>query len=452
MMAKTGTNWRDESRPILRLAGPLIVNNLAVAGMNFADAVMAGRLGVNALAAVAVGGSVWFLFFTLGLGLLMAISPIAARHYGAGRPELIGRYTRQGIYLGLALGFPIILVAQFAVEPLLTRIGIDPVFRDLTVGYVRAITLGAPGIFIFLALRFTTEGIGHTRPIMFTSAFALVCNVLLNYALMFGKFGAPAMGVVGCGLASAISMWIVATLLGAYILISPVYKDLKIFSRLAPIRPKVLGEILILGIPIAVTITAEAGLFNAVSILIGTRGPLISAAHQIAINFASTMFMIPLALSSAITIQVGQKLGAGKLDEARLSGLVGIALCALFMLFSAIILLVFRDAVVGVYTSDASVQGIAISLLLMAAIFQVVDGIQIGAAGALRGYKDTRMPMIINTFAFWVLAFPAAYLAAVTFKSPPNYIWAGFIIGLSVAAVLLTWRFQRVSKTYVLPA
>ena len=149
---------------LLRLAGPLVVNNLAVAGMNFADAIMAGRLGVSALAAGAVGGSVWFLFFTVGLGLLMAISPIAARHYGAGNPELIGRYTRQGIYLGLALGFPIILIAQFAVEPLLTMIEIDMAFRDQTVGYVRAITLGAPGIFIFLALRFTTEGIGHTRP------------------------------------------------------------------------------------------------------------------------------------------------------------------------------------------------------------------------------------------------------------------------------------------------
>jgi MATE family multidrug resistance protein len=452
VMTSMGRNWRKESRVLLRLAGPLVVNNLAVAGMNFADAIMAGRLGVSALAAVAVGGSVWFLFFTVGLGLLMAISPIAARHYGAGNPELIGRYTRQGIYLSLALGFPVILLAQFAVEPLLRMIEIDAAFRDQTVGYVRAITFGAPGIFIFLALRFTTEGIGHTRPIMFTSIFALVCNVLLNYALMFGHFGAPALGVVGCGLASAISMWIVAVVLGIYVLLSPTYKDLKIFSRLAPVRPKVLGEIFMLGIPIAITITAEAGLFNAVSILVGRLGPLITAAHQIAINFASTMFMIPLAISSAITIRVGQKLGAGQLEEARLSGMVGIVLCGFFMLCSAIILLVFRDAVVGVYTNDVSVKGIAISLLLMAAIFQVVDGIQIGAAGALRGYKDTRMPMVINAFAFWVLAFPAAYLAAVTFESPPNYIWGGFVIGLTVAAGLLSWRFQRLSKTYVLPA
>jgi len=451
MIGATGKNWRGESRALLRLAGPLVVNNLAVAGMNFADAVMAGRLGVEALAAVAVGGSVWFLFFTLGLGLLMAISPISARHFGAGNPELIGRYTRQGIYIGIALGIPIILIAQFLVEPLLTVIGIDAAFRDQAIGYVAAVTWGAPGIFIFLALRFTTEGIGHTRPIMFTSVFALTCNVFLNYVLMFGKFGAPALGVVGCGLASAASMWLVALALAAYIFISPRYRPLKIFSRVAPLRPAVLREIVILGFPIAVTITAEAGLFNAVSILVGTRGPLITAAHQIAINFASTMFMVPLAMSSAITIRVGQSLGAGNLRAARFTGVVGIFLCGFFMTCSAAVLLIFRDAVVSVYTSDTSVKGIAIGLLLMAAIFQVVDGIQIGAAGALRGYKDTRMPMVINTFAFWVLAFPAAYLAAVTYKSPPSYIWGSFVVGLSVAAALLTWRYQRVSKTYELP-
>lgn len=428
------------------------MNNLAVAGMSFADAVMAGRLGVEALAAVAVGGSVWFLFFTVGLGLLMAISPIAARHYGAGNPELIGRYTRQGIYLAICLGIPIILIAHFAVGPLLDWIGIDLAFRADTVAYVRAITLGAPGIFIFLALRFTTEGIGHTRPIMITSIFALACNIFLNYVLIFGHFGAPALGVVGCGLASAITMWLIPIILGTYILVNPRYKELQIFSRLAPPRPEVLREIFVLGFPIAVTITAEAGLFNAVSILVGTRGPLITAAHQIAINFASTMFMVPLAISSAITIRVGQKLGAGQLQEARYTGLIGIVLCGFFMTCSAVILLVFRDSVVSMYTRDPAVTSIAISLLLMAAIFQVADGIQIGAAGALRGYKDTRMPMLINTFAFWALAFPAAFLAAVTFKSPPNYIWGGFVIGLSVAAALLSWRFQRLSKTYVLPS
>ena len=439
-------SWRVQAKSLLRLGGPLIVNNLAVAGMQFADAVMAGRLGADALAAVAVGGSIWFLGFSFCLGLLMAISPIAARHFGAGNKELIGRYTRQGIYLGVFLGVFLILTAQFVVAPSLEIIGIDAEFRDQTVGYVGAIMFGAPGILIFLALRFTTEGIGHTRPIMFTSLFALICNVFLNYVLMFGKFGAPALGVVGCGAASAITMWLVALALASHMFFSKHYRPFKIFSRVARLRASALKEIVVLGVPIAITITAEAGLFSAVSILMGTRGTEITAAHQIAINFSATTFMIPLALSSATTIQVGQLIGAGKLQSARTSGAVGIALCAFIMSLSAIFLLIFRDAVVSLYTDDVAVRGIAISLLLMAALFQIADGVQVGAAGALRGFKDTRFPMAVNMFAYWVLAFPLAFLAAITFKAPPIYVWGGVVVGLGVAAILLSWRYHHVSK------
>jgi len=444
-------NWREEAPALLRLAGPLIVNNLAIAGMQFADAVMSGRLGAEALAAVAVGSSVWFFGFVICLGILMAISPIAARHYGGGSPELIGRYTRQGMYLGIAFGLILIVMAHLIVEPMLTQIGIDESFRKMTVGYVFAIVPGAPAIFVFLALRFTTEGIGHTRPIMYASVFSLICNVFLNYVLMFGHFGAPALGVVGCGLASAITMWLIMIVLIAHMKMSSHYASLKIFSRVSPLRPQVLKEILVLGVPIAVMITAEAGLFNAVSILMGTRGAAIAAAHQIAINFAATMFMVPLALSSAIMIRVGHALGAGNAAAARFSGGLGILICTLFMSVSATFLLVFRDAVVTLYTNDTSVTSIAISLLLMAAIFQVADGAQIGAAGALRGYKDTRMPMAINIFAYWVMAFPLAYMAAVVFKLPPSYVWGGFVIGLAVAGILLTWRYARVSRAYLLP-
>jgi MATE family multidrug resistance protein len=442
--------FQTEFGQLSRLAGPLVVNNLSIAGMNAADAMMSGRLGADALAAVAVGGSVWLMSFTLVLGVLMAISPISARYFGAGRPEMIGRYTRQGIYIAVTAGIIVAAAAQFLVEPLLVAVGIDPGFRDLTVGYTGAIAWGAPGIYIFLALRFTTEGIGRTKPIMYASLLALSCNVFLNYVLMFGHFGAPAMGAVGCGLASAITMWIVMATLAAHILIAAPYKPLKIFARLAPPRPEVLREIVVLGLPIAITITAEVGLFAAVSILVGTRGTEITAAHQVAINFASTMFMVPLALSSAITIQAGQLLGAQRFERARYSAALGIALCAVFMSLSAIVLLVFRDIVVGLYTDDAVVRNIAISLLLMAAVFQVADGVQIGAAGALRAYKDTRVPMAINIVVYWAIAFPLAFLAAVTYKAPPDYIWGGFVVGLSIAAVLLTWRFARISRRVVL--
>jgi len=442
-------NWRQEAGALLRLAGPLVINNLAIAGMQFADAVMAGRLGAEALAAVAVGGSVWFLGFTVMLGLMMAISPIAARHFGAGNPSLIGQYTRQGLWLSAVLGVSILVLAQLLVEPALRFVGIANEFRDLTVAYVRAIMFGAPAICAFLVFRFTTEGIGHTRPIMYTSLLALACNVFLNYVLMFGHFGAPALGVVGCGLASAITMWLIMIVLGTYVYLHPKYRPLQIFARVSPICVPILKEIFSLGTPIALMITAEAGLFSAVSILMGTRSAVITAAHQIAINFAGTMFMIPLALSSAATIRIGHALGATNPLAARFSGLTGILMCAFFMTCTALFLLVFRDAVVSLYTNDPAVQAIAISLLLMAAVFQIGDGVQIGATGVLRGYKDTRVPMAINIFSYWFLAFPLAYLAAITYRLPPQYVWAGFVLGLSVAAILLTFRYLRVSRQYL---
>lgn len=444
-MFRTG-NWREELRALLVLAGPLIVNNLSIAGIHFADAVMAGRLGAETLAAVAVGGSIWFFGFTIALGILMAISPIAARHYGAGRPELIGRYTRQGIYFGCIIAVVIILLFHFFVGSALDAIGIDLEFRGLTEGYVHAIMWGAPGIFVFLALRFTTEGIGVTKPIMYASVSSLAINVFLNWVFMFGNLGAPALGAVGCGIASATTMWLIMLGLMAYMWRSKIYAPLKIFARVGKIRPETIKEILWLGVPIAVMITAEAGLFNAVSVLMGTRGAAIAAAHQVAINFAMTTFMIPLALSSAITIRVGQALGAGNPVAARFSGAIGIATCAIFMTCSATIMLLFRDTVVLIYTNDPAVSSIAVTLLLAAAIFQIGDGVQIGAAGVLRGYKDTRFPMVINLFAYWVLAFPLAYMTAVTYKAEPVYTWGAFIVGLSVAAVLLSWRFARMSR------
>ncbi len=444
-------SWRRETRRLLYLAGPLIVNNLSIAGMQVTDAIMSGRISAATLAAVAVGGSVWFMMFALGLGVLTAISPITARHFGAGDEARIGRYARSGILLGFAYAVPIILTAQYLVQPLLEAIGIDPEFLGMTVGYTQAIAWGAPGIFAFLALRFTTEGIGVTQPIMYTSVFSLACNALLNYVFMYGHFGAPALGAVGCGLASAVTMWLIAIILGVHMYRKSRYLPLAIFTSGSRPRLSELREIVALGLPIAITITAEAGLFNAVSVLMGTRGTSITAAHQIAINFAATMFMVPLALSSAITVRVGHELGAGEVRRARYAGGFGIFLCGVFMAGAALALLVFRDAIVGLYTDDPVVTGIAVSLLLMAALFQVADGVQVGAAGALRGYKDTRMPMLINTFAYWVLAFPLAFVAAVTWKLPPNYIWAGFVVGLTVAATLLTWRFLRLSAAQALP-
>jgi len=442
-------NIGNEFRPLSKIAGPLIVNNLSIAGMQFADTIMSGMLGAESLAAVAVGSQIWFLGFMVSLGLMTAISPIVARHYGAGDFGKIGQYTQQGLWLAVSLGVFVFLLAQFFVEPLMIFLSFDEEFRDLSIGYVRAVFFGAPAIYAFLVLRFTTEGIGFVRPIMYASLFALVCNVFLNWVFMFGNLGMQAYGVIGCGIASAVTMWLVLLGMTIYVARKSIYRPLNIFGRITLLRVPVIKEIVWLGAPIAGAITAESGFFAAVTLIMGSRGTDITAAHQITVNFVSTLFMIPLALGAATTVRIGHALGAGKAEAARMRGIVGIVLSASFMAASAIFILLFGEQVLGIYTNDRAVIEIGISLLIMAAIFQVADGVQISTAGVLRGYKDTRIPMLINIFSYWALGFPLAYMAIVTYQAPPAYAWAGFVVGLTVAAILLTMRFQSISKTAI---
>lgn len=448
----TRHRWGREVSGLMRIGGPLLVNYMAVAAIHFTDAVMSGRIGPETMAAVAVGGSVWMFGFSACLGIVMSVSPIVSHRFGAGEFSTIGRYTRQGLILSQVVAVILLLLAQLFVDPLLSAIGIDDEFRALTVGYVKAIAWGLPAIAAFLVFRFTTEGVGFTRPIMLVSLISVVTNIVGNYIFMFGKFGVPAMGAVGCGVSSAITMWFMATFLIVYMKMHPRYRPLEIFQMMTKVRLPLMREMLALGLPITVTILAETGLFSTVSILMGTLSTTIAAAHQIAMNFASTMFMIPLALSGAITVRIGHSLGAGKPVAARFSGWVGIGICAFFMLCSAVLMLIFRDYVVALYTADVAVQEIAISLLLMAAVFQVADGVQISAQGALRGYKDTRVPMVINTIAFWVLAFPLAFAAAKIYQQPPSTIWAAFVLGLSAAALMLGTRLHIISTSAIPPS
>jgi multidrug resistance protein, MATE family len=440
-----------EAGGILRLAGPLVANNLALAGMNFADTVMAGRLGTVDLAAVAVGGSAWMVVFLFGLGVLMAVSPVVAHAYGAGRWEDAGAALRQAFWLSQALAL-VAFTLLLGAGPALSAIGIDPEIVPLTSGYLFAMSFGLPGIFAFLAMRFMSEGVGWTRPIMYAAAVGLVVNVFGNWVLMYGNLGAPRLGAVGCGIASAIAMWSMFTTMFIYARRSHRYERFALWRGFERPRWPVQREILGLGLPIAASVEAEAGLFAAVALIMGKLGATQVAAHQIAINYAATMFMVPLAFHSATTIRVGQALGRGHAAQARLAGWSGIGLCGLFMLCSAFVLFLFRDSIAAFYTTDPELMPLAAALLTMAMIFQVSDGLQVGAAGALRGFKDTRVPMLMNVASYWLLAFPMAWYAGVHAGLGPVAVWVALIAGLTVTAFLLNTRFLRLSNRRVAAA
>ncbi|HUG98716.1 MAG TPA: MATE family efflux transporter [Gammaproteobacteria bacterium] len=440
-----------EAGGILRLAGPLVFNNLALAGMSFADTVMAGRLGTIDLAAVAVGGSAWMMVFLAGLGTLMAVSPVVAHAYGAGRWEDAGIALRQALWLSQGLAV-IAFLLLLGAGPALAAIGVDPEVVPLTSGYLFAKSFGLPGVFAFLALRFLSEGVGCTRPIMYSAAVGLVVNVFGNWVLMYGNLGFPRLGAVGCGLASAIAMWSMFVTMLAYTLRSRRYARYALWTRFEGPRWPVQREIVGLGLPIAASVEAEAGLFAGAALIMATLGATQVAGHQIAINYAATMFMVPLAFHSATTIRVGQALGRGDAVGARRAGWTGIAMCGLFMLASAVALFLFRDRIAAFYTSDPELRPLAAALLTMAMVFQVSDGLQVGAAGALRGFKDTRVPMLLNVGAYWLLAFPMAWYAGIHARLGPVAVWVALITGLTVAALLLNARFLRLSNRRVAAA
>ncbi|MDH3589234.1 MAG: MATE family efflux transporter [Gammaproteobacteria bacterium] len=437
---------RVEIRGLLSLAGPLIANNIALVGMTFTDTVMAGNISARDLAAVGVGNAVWFAVFLFGLGNLMALSPITAQALGARRQAEVGVYSRQSLWLSLLLA--VLTVAVFLnASPIMSFIGIHEDFRGLAGDYVMAVSWGIPGVFAYLVLRFVSEGLGHTRPIALIAIAGLIFNVFADYVLMYGKLGFPALGAVGCGYATSAVHWGMFFIMLWYVTRGnrALYSPLKLFERFDWPDVRRLAEIVRLGLPIGIGMLAEVGLFSAAALLMGRLGTAAAGAHQIAINYAATMFMVPLGIHSAIIARVGYKVGRGDQIGARLTGNTGIAVCAGVMLISAIILLLFADVIVGFYTSDEAVHQIALGLLLMAAIFQVSDGVQVAAMGALRGLKDTAVPMGLSIFAYWGVGFPLAWYMVVVQERGPVWVWASLVAGLTVAAVLLTSRFFRIT-------
>ena len=435
----------SQLRALAFLAGPLVANNLAIAGMGFADTVMAGRLGTVDLAAVALGSNLWMVAFLFGLGVLMAMSPTAAQAFGAGKLRDVGSYTRQCLWLSQVLAL-ISMLALGRSEWLLVTIGVDPLVIPLTVGYLDAISWGLPAMYAYLSLRFMSEGVGWTRPIAYVAGLALVANIGLNWVLMFGKLGFPAFGAVGCGISSAVTMWIMLATMVRYVSRHRRYREFHLTEHFDYPDWHKLRELLALGLPITASVLSEVGLFSAVGLIMGTLGATVVAAHQIAINYSGVMFMVPLAIHSALTIRVAHTVGRGELIGAQRTGFIGIATCGAMMAFSATTMLIFRERIAFFYSQDAMVGSLAISLLGMAMFFQVSDGLQVGAAGALRGYKDTRVPMLLNFASYWLVAFPLAWYLGIVAKLGPQAIWIAIIVGLTLTAILLNVRFFFVSR------
>ena len=438
------TRTRAEIAALLHIGGPLMAAQLAQMAMGFFDTVMMGRVGPVELAAVAIGTGLWHTLFLFALGTLMAISPLVAHLHGAGQSAAMAPLVRQALWLAALLGAGCFVVLRH-LEPLLDALGIEPAIVPIAGDYLRALSWGMWPIFAAMALRLFSEGIGRTRPVLAIALLALLVNIVANYALIFGHWGLPALGATGCGAATAIGMWVLLAGMLAILLGDRRYRVYGLFQHWDWPCWRELRPLLTLGLPIGIGLFLETAVFATVALLLGTLGAVAAAAHQVALNVAAMTFMIPLGLSMATTIRIGHALGAGDPRAARFSGLIGIGLSGSFMAIMAVLIFTGHQTIARLYTDDPAVVTVAAGLLQLAALFQISDGLQVGALGALRGLKDTRVPMLIVVVAYWLITFPLAWLLGIHWGLGPRGPWIGLIAGLSVAAVLLNLRFWRLS-------
>lgn len=432
-----------ELRSLIFLALPIMAGQLAQTANGFVDTVMAGRVSPADLAAVAVGSSLWVPLYLFMSGVLIATTPMIAQLVGARKHRRIDHILQQALWLGILVG----AIGWFALRnggELLRFMEVDEAVRPITIGYLQGISWGFPAIAIYIVLRCFSEALSHTKPMMITSVIGLIVNIPTNYVLIFGKLGFPAMGGAGCGWATAVVMWLMVLMMGGYVLKGKIYRPLRVFRRFHPPEFNRIWETVAVGLPIGLAIFFEVSIFAVIALLLGSVGAETLAGHQIALNFSSLTFMVPLSIALALTVRVGQATGERNLQKVRYIAKVGLFVTTAAAAIIASIMAVGRFHIGHLYTDDEKVLELAAVLLLFAALFQISDGLQVAASGALRGFKDTKVPMYYTIVAYWMLGLPVGYILGMTnwLVEPMGArgFWIGLVVGLTSAAIMLNGR------------
>ncbi len=435
----------EESSALIKVAIPAILAQLAQMTLGVVDTLMAGNYSKHALAAVGTGANTFMIIFALYLGLSFALNPMVSHFNGQGQFKQIGKTFQMGAFIAVAFAVVAFFLLRNMEAPLLLM-GVTPDIAGLTADYLSAMSWGTLPAFLFLALRASNEGLFSTKAIMICSFLVIPFNILFNTWFIYGGLGLPAMGAVGVGYATSLVWTLLFLFLLIYTYKNQRYEHLGIFKNIHWPKVSLIKEYFSIGTPIAVGMLMEVGLFGVIGIMVARYGVDLTGAHQIAMNIATVAFMVPLGLSVAITARVGFWRGKQDFRQMRLAGFCGIGLSVFFQALSVALMLLFRHDFVGFYTDNPELINIAASLIFLAAIFQFSDGLQINSAGALRGMKDTKVPMIYMAVAYWLFGFPIGYYLAEYQGFKVQGFWIGIIVGLSIAAVLLLSRFIRRSK------
>ncbi len=450
VLLETGALWK--------LAWPILVGQLATVGMSVVDVAMAGHASAADLAGVALGVSIWNIVILTIMGLVMSVNPMVAHHVGARNLDAVAHVVRQGLWKALVVGATAFVLAQSA-SFVFDYMPIEPEVRDVAKSFVRVVSFGLPAFTAYRVLYGYSTSINQTKPMMVIALAALLLNGLINWLLVFGNLGFPALGGVGCAWATTLCVWFNLIALLSWMHCSPAYRSTWPFAQYEAPNNQSLRHLFKLGIPIGITHFAETSAFSLIALLIARFGSREVSAHQIALNFTSLTFMVPLSIALALLTRVGQSLGAGDAAAARFRSWVGIAVTVVFSLFSALCMATFSHWIARAYTIDIPVAQAAAQLLMLAALFQLPDCIQVAAMSAIRGYKVTRAPMVLHLTAFWGICLPLGCLLglapqwmplAPTHPMGAQGFWIALTVGLTISATGLLAMLRHTANGAVL--
>jgi MATE family multidrug resistance protein len=428
------------------LAGPVVLAELGWMAMGIVDTIFVGRLGAEAIGAVSLGSAIYFAVAIFGMGLLLGLDTLVSQAFGAGRPRECHSWLVQGTYLCLVLS-PLVMVVLLGGVPWLGRIGVHPAVLSQALPFLRAMTWGTFPLFLYAAFRRYLQGMGIVKPVMFALISANVINVLGDWALIYGHLGAPALGVAGSGWATTIAR----TYMAGVLVIYAFYHDFRHRTGLRQVSLRLhltqMSRLIAIGLPAAVHLTLEVGVFAAATTLAGMLDPVALAAHHIVLDLSSVTFMIPLGLASAGAVRVGQALGRGEPAAAGQAGWTALALGVTFMACAALVMATLPEPLAALFTTDPAVIATAATLLLVAAAFQLFDGLQCVSTGTMRGAGDTHTAMFCNLIAHWGIGLPLGYLLGFTAGYGVLGLWVGLALGLGTAGLYLLRAWTRKARS-----
>jgi len=443
--------WISEARALLKVSSPLIAMQLMQFGMVTADIIMVGALGEKPLAAVSIGAVMYYFVWLAAYGPVMAVAPVVSHILGANPDETRGVRiaVRMGLWAAAFVSLPLMGLLVFS-RPALLALGQPPDIVDMAMPWIQVIAFGLPFTLGYGVLRNFASATGRQGVVMAIAAGALLVNIALNYLLIYGNFGAPALGVVGSAIATAGAHAFSFACMLVLMYAQPFFRKFAVLRDFLEPDWERLRELFRLGVPMGMSMIFESMLFNAATLMMGTFGSAPLAAHQIAVNIAGLAFMIPVGLGLGATVRVGLAAGAGDAVAARRAGYTAIALSAMIGTFFAACMGLFPETLVALYlpaeSQGAEVARLAVTYVMFAAFFHLFDALQATGLMSLRGLKDANVPMWIAALSYWLVGFPVAWILAFSMGWQGTGVWTGLTVSLALAAIGMVWRFEWLSR------